>query len=196
MAGSAHLKSIQLSNGVFGGFVVDELQLASAILGAYLTILSGDLGVLGDNSDNVYHVIAFNSNFISPRLDGLIIQDGNANYTDPVNESGGAIYDESVNSHPVAANCVFRNNTASNYGGAVQVLLDTFDFIQCLFYNNSANRGGAVYIENGDPNTSDGSTTIARFYNCTAVNNSAGGFNTGGFCEALAVMVEQQYGHR
>ena len=177
------------SNGVFGGFAGNESSVTQRNIGANPTILSGDLGTLGDNSDNAYHVVTLNGH--SPRLDGLIIDGGNADLTNNVTyEYGGAIYDEGTDTslHPVAANCVFRNNTAKLDGGAAYIYRSganyTFDFIQCLFYNNKATLGGAVYIENGESISNAGTSIKARFYNCTGINNTATGNNAGGFCES------------
>ena len=67
---------------IYGGFPnTGNPTLAERDPINFPTILSGDIGIPNDNSDNSYHVVHlqgfFNKNTNS--LDGLIIQDGNAN---------------------------------------------------------------------------------------------------------------------
>lgn len=180
---------VRASNGVFGGFAGNETQLTQRNIPANPTILSGDIGTANDASDNTYHVVTLNGR--SPRLDGLIIEAGNANDAGNLaNRSGAAIYDPGIfaEPNPVVISCVFRNNSASNNGGAIYVNNTstnyTMDVIQSVFYGNSALRGGAVYVQKGGSNNI---SVKARLYNCTGVNNSAGAFNAPGFCEGNVV---------
>jgi len=178
------------SNAVYGGFAGNETQLSQRNIPAHPTILSGDLGTKNDKSDNAYHVVTFNS--ASPRLDGLIIEGGNADH--PSNytyKGGGGIYELNsfvAESHPVINGCVIRDNSASSNGGGVMISSNlancTMDFIQCIFYNNTALRGGAIYIQKGGSNNID---VKARLYNCTGVNNVGYAFNAPGFGEAYVV---------
>jgi alpha-amylase len=55
------------------------------------SILSGDIGVLNDNSDNVYHVVYNTSNEVVT-IDGFKIQYGNADGTDNFNKRGAGVY--------------------------------------------------------------------------------------------------------
>ena len=188
-AGRFNTFFVRASNGVFGGFAGNETQLAQRSIPANPTILSGDIGTANDASDNTYHVITLNSR--SPRLDGLIVEAGNANDANNLsNRSGAAIYDQGIfaEPHPVVINCVFRNNNASDNGGAIYLSNTatnyTMDIVQSVFYGNSALRGGAVYVQKGGSNSID---VKARLYNCTGVNNSAGAFNGPGFCEGNVV---------
>ena len=79
--------SFELKNGVkwFGGFQGNETDLSQRDYELYPTILSGDIGVQGDNSDNCYNVLSgpfgSSTNTIEYALiDGFVIQDANANY--------------------------------------------------------------------------------------------------------------------
>lgn len=138
----------------------------------------------------MYHVVTFNSS--SPRLDGFIIERGNANHaTNFTYKGGAAIYDMNGfvgETHPVISNCYFRHNTASGNGGAVYFSPTassyTMDFIQCIFYDNQAVRGGAIYVQKGGSNNID---VKARFYNCTGVYNYGYAFNAPGFGESYVV---------
>jgi hypothetical protein len=90
------------------------------------TILSGDIGLIGDKSDNSYHVIyADGSTYVinnSTVLDGFTIIGGNANGTAP-HDSGGGFYcngsGESKECSPTLNNIIFSANSASERGGAM-----------------------------------------------------------------------------
>jgi hypothetical protein len=180
---------VRASNGIYGGFAGNETQLTQRNVSSNPTILSGDIGTATNNSDNTYHVVTLNSR--SPRLDGLIIEAGNADDAGNLsNRNGGAIYDPGIfaGPHPVIFNCVLRNNNASGNGGAVYVSNTvtnyTMDIVQTVFYGNNALRGGAVYVQKGGSSNID---VKARFYNCTAVSNTAAAFNAAGFAESYVV---------
>jgi hypothetical protein len=66
------------STWIFGGFPLGGSSFASRDPSTYLTIFSGDIGVEGQNTDNVYHVVSIDSAQQDILLDGLTIRDGNA----------------------------------------------------------------------------------------------------------------------
>jgi|GEM_PF-3398517 len=80
-------RAFQLKNGVsiYGGFPADpapDTDKSARDWKNNPTILSGDLGVKGDNSDNAYHVIHIPADMTlddSAVLDGFTITGGNAN---------------------------------------------------------------------------------------------------------------------
>jgi predicted outer membrane repeat protein len=114
------------------------------------TILSGNIGSTGVNTDNSYHVVTFNNVDNSTLLDALTISGG---YGDGAgnNNKGGAIYSSS-SSYPVFSNCNFENNYAV-YGGAVYNYQNSSPaFEECVFESNSAANGGAIYnLNNSSP---------------------------------------------
>ena len=80
----------------------------------YETILSGDIGVPGDGSDNCYHVFYHSDGFAlngSAVVDGFTITAGNANGTTVDGRRGGGMYNEEGNS-PTIGNCIFTGNSA------------------------------------------------------------------------------------
>ena len=116
------------SNGIkiYGGFIgretnINQRQLSSPEL---QSILSGDIGVIGDNSDNCYHVIQYKQTLY---LDNIIIQYGNANaninlyntQNDVLHRYGGAIITDDVaqQTNLYLNNVIIRNNTALNGAG-------------------------------------------------------------------------------
>jgi predicted outer membrane repeat protein len=174
-----HLQSAK----IFGGFAGSETAVTQRNIGEHPTILSGDLGLEGNLLDNTYHVITMESG--ENRLDGLIIEGGNADHASDSNKNrGGGIYELNASSgaNSVNTNCVIRNNRAVENGGAVYAeasVTGATAFSQCIFYNNTANRGAVSFIKM--KNESAASYEL-KFYNITALNNvSIGGAMTGAF---------------
>ena len=139
-----------LPNGVrlFGGFSGIETLLTERDIQLYPAILSGDIGLPGDASDNCYNVLTCHDADSTTVLDGFIIQDGNANstsFSDPLSRKrGGGMYlKPTITGHetsPEIRHCIFRNNYAgsgnaifaegNNQGAAVP------DLIYCKFEQN------------------------------------------------------------
>lgn len=148
--------------GIYGGFYGNEVQFDQRDWETYQTHLTGSIGLVGI-SDDSYHVIWAIAKTPSARLDGFTIAYGNANGTDSTG-SGGGVY---TNSSPTFANCVFKNNVAAYYGGAVYNGNADFGgpvFLNCKFLNNYAFRGGGVYTINESTTT---------FTNCMFSGNDA-----------------------
>jgi hypothetical protein len=72
---------------VYGGFAGGESSLAERDIAANPTILSGDIGVAADPSDNSYHVV---TSYPDTRLDGLQIRNGNSQGLATEDERHGA----------------------------------------------------------------------------------------------------------
>ncbi|MTD72444.1 choice-of-anchor Q domain-containing protein, partial [Flavobacterium sp. LC2016-13] len=138
---------------MYGGFAGTETTLASRnlTLTANKTILSGDLGILNNVTDNAYHVVVMADGASNAELNGFTITKGYANGTGylPLNgqflsgsQGGGMIL---VESSPVLSNIQFLENTA-NAGGALELYSRSNPIIQnTIFKNNIATYGGAVH---------------------------------------------------
>jgi parallel beta-helix repeat protein len=161
--------TFQLINGVsiYGGFAGGETALAQRDWQNNPTILSGDIGTVGNSSDNSYHIL---TGVTEALLDGFIIRDGNANGSYP-NDSGAGIYNSSAS--PTLANCTLTANSAAQYAGAMYNTNDSDPLLSnCSLTYNSAIIGGGICNYNGsDPTLTD----------CVISNNStqygAGMFN-------------------
>jgi hypothetical protein len=79
--GDPRTATFQMKSGValYGGFSGTETARNQRDWAANVTILSGDIGAEGDNSDNSYHVVTANNTDASAVLDGFTISGGNAN---------------------------------------------------------------------------------------------------------------------
>jgi hypothetical protein len=162
-------KSISLKSNVhlYGGFAGSESAKSQRTnFGEGQTnesILSGDLGVANTISDNSYYVVYVASGVNAARLDGLTIQDGNADagsYND-----GGGIYCATGNF--TAYNCVIKDNHADDNGGgmfiAAKCVIDS-----CTIYSNTSGAEGAgVYTLYWTYYTSP----VPTIKNCLIYNN-------------------------
>ncbi len=145
-------KTYQMKEGIaiYGGFAGNESSTYDKSLRDFQTnetILSGDIGNIGDISDNCYHIF-YHPNGLgltsATLIDGFTISDGNANgFNNPHNEGGG-IY--SYNNSPEIKNCIFKNNNAWTIGGAYANWYGASHFINCRFSSNTSSHDGAGFF--------------------------------------------------
>ncbi|RSK39311.1 T9SS type A sorting domain-containing protein [Mangrovimonas spongiae] len=133
------------------------------------TILSGDIGTLNDNSDNIYHVVITINLTNAATIDGFTITNGHANYTNfTVNGiifsgNGGGMYNNY--SSPSIINSTFSNNSSPRGGG----MFNRYSYpsiSNSTFSNNSATSsfGGGMYNNYSSP-----SITNSTFSNNSSV---------------------------
>lgn len=171
-AGRTASFTIPAGVSLYGGFAGSEASAKQRTAGNY-SVLSGDLGVKGEISDNAYSVVTMLSDAGSvSTLDGFTIRDGSArNFREGLAKSsaGGGLYimaGTQLSNHQIT-NCLFTNNKAHN-GGAVLVDSGRPSFIACVFEHNSADfNGGAVY------NKGIASIASPIFRDCTFEDNSS-----------------------
>jgi predicted outer membrane repeat protein len=128
--------------GIYGGFAGTETLRSQRDPAANVTILSGDIGTVGNNSDNSYHVVTAGSTVTSSAvLDGFTITGGNANGLSTSNQDrGGGMW---VNSgSPAVSHCVFTGNSATEKGGGIRVTTGSPAIDGCMFTSNSGGAGG------------------------------------------------------
>jgi predicted outer membrane repeat protein len=155
-----------LNNGIkwFGGFQGNETELSQRDYEANETILSGDIGVQGDSTDNSYHVVYTLGTDSTTIIDGFSIMHGQANHTNTsyfghFNYGGGISVDVDLTNTtaiPKILNCTFRNNSAKLGGGAISMLTTLSSHLNpiidnCKFTENSTTigQGGAIIREGG-----------------------------------------------
>ena len=178
---------------------------------AYPTVLSGDIGVAGDLTDNCYHVVTGSNMGTTAVLDGFTITAGYAWSTASQPSStrmGGGMYNDSstctvlncifianssemngaamynLDGGPTVKNCIFRDNLSDWYGGAINNTRSSATIANCIFAGNSSAQGAG-----GIANYYDG--TVATIVNCTFNGNSTaysgGGIYT--WYDAIATVV-------
>ncbi len=187
---------------IYGGFTGNEVSRGNRDWEANVTILSGDIGIQSETSDNSYQVIAGANN---ATLDGFTITGANTinfyngycggmgnwqcsptvtNCTFSGNTSafyGGGMYNHY--SSPIVTNCSFLNNTSGDAGGGIFNGTNSNPIVSdCSFSGNTAIRGGGVY----------NSACSAIISNCTFSGNSGdegGGMYNDDFNDANKIIV-------
>lgn len=178
--GDIRSKTINLKDGVhlYGGFAGNETSLTARAKSdmdsngkieewefTNETILSGDIGVIGDDSDNVYRILYCRSLFNqNTNLDGFTVTKANG----ARKVLGGGIFAMGkVN----ISNCIFSHNSAGSGGGIYSKDGGTIN--NCYVYLNRASNTSSLVLvatvaHGGGIYKSDGSIS-----NCIVANNSA-----------------------
>lgn len=163
----------QLINGVeiYGGYAgFGAADSNDRDLAAYETVLSGDVGIVGMDHDNSYHVVVATGTNSTAVLDGFTITKGNANIFKY--DCGGGLYNTNGsatvrycrfagndgdygaglyngNGSLTIVGCTFAENDAYYDGGGVYNDSGSPTLLECTFSGNTANRGGGLYNESG-----------------------------------------------
>lgn len=107
----------------------------------YETVLSGDIGISGADTDNSYHVVTGSGTDANAVLESFTITAGYADGPDP-DERGAGMYNNSGKS--TLTNCNFRENFAGSYGGAMYNNNSSPMLTNCTFSENSTVYGGGI----------------------------------------------------
>ena len=135
---------------VYGGFAGTETSRDQRDTVTNLTILSGDIGILNDNSDNCFHVVVPSN---GSSLDGFRIMGGyaNKNYSDDDRGKGAGLWADEVNFS--VNDCNFTNNSTYQGGSGVYLYDSNATFENCVFTQNSTlstGSGGAAYFQDSN----------------------------------------------
>jgi hypothetical protein len=175
--GTDRYASFTLRNGVtiYGGFSGTETNLSQRNWLLNLTTLSGDIGTVGDNADNSYHVVVGSGTDATAVIDGFTVRDGRANAPYPQywpHMHGAGLY--TYGGNPTFRNLVVAYNTADNRGGAVVNQNSSPTFINVTFLGNySPTYGGAMY------NYRDNQPCNPTLINCVFSGNTDGNYEGG-----------------
>ncbi|RMH20313.1 MAG: hypothetical protein D6698_04430, partial [Gammaproteobacteria bacterium] len=159
---------------IYGGFNGTETMLSQRDWVANVTVLSGDIGTQGDDSDNSLHIIFNDNNGLnsSALLDGFTITKGKANGpSSSYGQSGGGMMN--ATSSPAISNCIFIGNNGDVSGGGMANYSADPNITSCTFDGNFTGSfgggGGGIYNDNSSP----------VIKNCSFTNNNSG-FSQGG----------------
>lgn len=146
---------------IYGGFAGTETSLAARNLfnTANQSILSGDLGVLNNNTDNAYHVVVQTIYNGTGLLDGFTVTGGNA--------SGGGsleIKGRSVN---------------ASYGGGLYIITGVNLSNITVSANQASASGGGIFVDEA----------ICTFANLTVSGNTAAANGGGMYCSAATMVL-------
>lgn len=161
---------------LYGGFAGNETTISQRVAGSTST-LSGDLGTVGDNSDNCFHVMVTADLTAATIIDGFTFTKGNAN---PSSYSfvrtwnnrqynlafGGALFNNY--SSPTISNCSFTNNYA-HFGASVMNFYSSPAISNCNFSNDTARSGCGIYNQ----------YTSSTISNCSFSGNLATNYGGG-----------------
>lgn len=147
---------------MYGGFLGNETQFSSRNPNLRTTVLSGDIGIAENHSDNSYNLIRMVNPGDSTIVDGFKFQYAHANQEGglpgEMGTSGAAIFIDARNgmAKPIIENCVFTSNSASSLGGGIMIQADSESVVaprmnNCSFFYNQAYQGGAIYRMGGAP---------------------------------------------
>ena len=166
--GTSRKDTFQLKLGVelYGGFTGTETDRSQRDWNDHRTVLSGDIGVQGLNSDNSYHVVTGRNEAV---LDGFVVTLG---YADGGGEDGrgGGMYNKQQS--PIVRNCTFSRNHAAGWGGGMYCSSAYPAVQRCIFLGNTAGGYG------GGMSASGASPTVA---DCVFSGNTAGKWGGGIF---------------
>ena len=166
--------SFALKNGVgvYGGFDGTETLRDQRDPAANVTVLSGDIGVAADASDNSYHVVTTDASVtLSGVLDGFTITAGQANGGGPGEDRGAGMW---INSgSPTLTDLDFTFNFASAEGGGLRVTSGSPILTNCGFFVNSVSSAGF----GGGIRSGLGSTVVCT--NCIFRFNTVQGMTVG-----------------
>lgn len=144
---------------VYGGFAGTEDDFSLRDPKNNITILSGEIGVQGDPTDNSLHVVKAENISQSTHLDGFTISDGYAD--DETENSGGGLV--CLDSDLILDRVEFRNNYAIEDGGGMFVRGEgSAAFYSELMLRDVAFRGNTTAGYGGGLYIFEGSATLSR----------------------------------
>ncbi|MFO8233069.1 MAG: LamG-like jellyroll fold domain-containing protein, partial [Longimonas sp.] len=190
-AGDARTATFEITGAqdglqIYGGFAGTETTRSERDPAANETILSGDIGTIGNASDNAYHVLVFNGgNSVGASvsanlttgtvLDGMTVTGGNANGNGS-SSSGGGLYCDGAGTgnacSPALTGLTFTGN-AAEYGGAIYnnggLGESSPQITNVVFTGNTAvQQGGAIFN-----NARNGGTSSPQITSSTFTGNAA-----------------------
>ncbi|MFZ1529690.1 MAG: choice-of-anchor Q domain-containing protein [Ferruginibacter sp.] len=156
---------------LYGGFAGGETSLAQRNINANPVSLSGDIGIINNDTDNAYNVVIGAGDLADCVVDGFSVEygkcaDDNVSSKTVNGEiigkgNGAGIYLN--NASLVFQDCAIRfNSTNSSGGGLYSEQNSSPVFRNCSISGNKAARGGGAYINQ---------QSMPSFYNCKITGN-------------------------
>lgn len=162
-SGTTRSVSFTLKAGLalYGGFAGDETSRSDRDWTSHETILSGDIGAQGDNSDNSFTVV---KGATGAMLDGFTVTGGNSGNDSGYHAGGG------INGSIRAVNCTISGNTAGCSGGGVYCYNGSVTLERCRVVGNNAVASSYWAAYGGGVEVSYGSLSMDH---CEILQNTA-----------------------
>ncbi|WP_299117197.1 LamG-like jellyroll fold domain-containing protein [uncultured Winogradskyella sp.] len=144
--------SFHLVNNVamYGGFSGNENDISERNLGLNPTILSGDIGVLNDNSDNILNIITSINDSANTIVDGFIIEEANADRGFPIMSGDPCEADPCPdNSGPDGGATIEGQIVTFTNGAAINATNTSIKIQNCIFRANAATILASLYFGSG-----------------------------------------------
>jgi len=144
---------------LYGGFDGSESSLAERDPAINFTVLSGDIGIPGDNTDNCENVVTIGEGNPEVLIDGFIIERGSATAAQWPTRGGGLTCYGSAE----IRNTIIRDCTSTDDGSAIYVAPGNTTLILedvTLTGNTTANNGASVEVGQGSTLQVNGVTSF------------------------------------
>ena len=136
---------------LYGGFSGSEVTLEERDPEANVTVLSGDLGVPGDSTDNAFHVVVASGVDSATLLDGFTVTGGFGNGGNPRNRGAGLYAVDAslkVRDCRIVENTVVQTDGNGGGGGAFFGSSGAPRFERVVFERNGFNGiGGGLWVQ-------------------------------------------------
>jgi Secretion system C-terminal sorting domain len=164
--GNAKDKTFLIPNGVklYGGFAGTENNIIQTNPTANPTILSGDIGVVNNQLDNVYHVVSINNPSAVTELNGFTVTKGQGEFTGnninflnlglstwQANGAGVFINQGGANVKITNCNITFNEGDPNTLGGGIFSNNGSPIIENTRIQSNLAGNGAGCYITGGGP---------------------------------------------
>mgnify|MGYP000341982232 CR=1 FL=1 len=183
--------SMRNNVAIYGGFQGTETSLPERNFSCgSCSILSGEIGIPGDNTDNTFTIIENVDLNDTAILDGFVISDANddRSITNSGQGLGGGMHNNGLGAtglcSPTIRNCIFSNNSAGFGGGAFNNGYNGGNsepnYINCVFYQNHATIAAGGMDSYGVNGNASPTLVNTLFYENTSDNNVGAMYAWGG----------------
>lgn len=153
------------------GFPTD----AQRNINTHPTILSGDIGILNDSTDNTKTLLKISCMDTSVVVDGIIIEKAKGEFP----SYGGGI--NATNNKDLKLNNIILRNNYAFHGSAIYSTNNNIEISKCIFSKNTADGKGALNISNSI------SGNMSKVKNSIFINNFSNQSGGGVYCSTNTI---------
>jgi hypothetical protein len=164
---------------IYGGFAGTETLSSQRNWTTNVTILSGDLGTVGNTSDNAYHVVVSSGSVGTAELNGFTVTGGRSDAWNTITVNSNSIQSAfgggiiCFNSSPTFTNIKILSNYALSNGGGLYNTSSSPVLTGVVVDSNSAGqKGGGIYNTSSSPTITNG--IISNNFTVESYGNGGG----------------------